>query len=213
MPSTLTGTVNIDVSRSFYQYRHLTEEQRDLPIRYRQQHGYPRHAPPHLVREATYYLFTAANFAHANIMDSEARRLGFQGRLLEGFRVAGIEVSAWVVLPNHYHILAFAPDFDGVAPSFRRLHGSTSRQWNLEDDLVGRQVWYRYTDRAIRSERHLYTTVNYLHYNPVKHGYTDRADQWVSSTFWAYLETKGRDWLKDLWQQYPVRDYGKGWDG
>jgi len=202
----------MDTSAEYYRYRHLTPEQRQLHLRYRQQQGYPWHAPPHPVREATHYLFTAANFEHRPIMSSEERRLVFQTRLLERLQVGGIEVCAWVILPNHYHVLALVPDFDKVAAAFQHLHGSSSRQWNLEDGTVGRKVWYRYTDRAMRGERHFYTTLNYLHYNPVKHGYAQRADEWVCSSFWGYLETNGRDWLKDLWQQYPVRDYGKGWD-
>ena len=64
----------------------------------------------------------------------------------------------------------------------------------------------------IRSERHFYATINYIHYNPVKHGWTSRADEWVCSSIWAYLETKGRDWLVDVWRRYPLKDYGKGWD-
>jgi len=202
----------MDTSPEYYRYRHLTPEQRQLLLRYRQQQGYPWHAPPHPVREATHYLFTAANFEHRPIISSEERRLAFQTRLLERLQAAGMEVAAWVILPNHYHILALAADFEKVAPAFQRLHGSLSRQWNLQDGTVGRKVWYRYTDRAMRSERHFYTTVNYLHYNPVKHGFAERADEWVCSSIWAYLETNGRDWLKELWQEHPVREYGKGWD-
>jgi putative transposase len=202
----------LDRPPRFYQYRHLTQEQHELLLRYRQQHGYPWHAPPHPVREAAHYLFTAANFEHRPIMSSEERRHAFQARLLERLQAGGIDVCAWVILPNHYHVLALVPDFDNVAPAFQRLHGSSSRQWNLEDGTVGRKVWYRYTDRAMRTERHFYTTVNYLHYNPVKHEWTDRADEWVSSSIWAYLETKERAWLIDLWREYPVREYGKGWD-
>jgi putative transposase len=175
----------------FYEYRHLTQEQRDLLLRYRQQQGLPWHAPPHRIRETRHYLFTAANFEHRPIMSSEERRLSFQSSLLQQLGSAGISVEAWVVLPNHYHLLAFVPDFDTVAPFFQRLQGSTSRQWNLEDGAEGRKVWYRYTDRAMRSERHFYTTINYLHYNPVKHGYAERADQWVSSSIWAYHRHKG----------------------
>ena len=202
----------MDSSAEYYRYRHLTPEQRELLVRYRQQHGYPWHGPPHAIREANYFLFSAANFDHAPIMASDERRITFQTLMLERFERAGVEVRAWVVLPNHYHILAFVPHFHKIASAFQRLHGSTSRQWNLEDDRVGRKVWYRYTDRAIRSERHFYATINYLHYNPVKHDCAARADEWVSSSIWVYLESNGRDWLSDLWKEYPVRDYGKGWD-
>jgi putative transposase len=202
----------MDTSAGFYQYRHLTPKQRELLVRDRQQHGHPWHAPPHPVREATYYLFTAANFEHSCIMATDERRIDFQGHLLDEFQLAGAEVSAWVILPNHYHFLAFVPDFDKIASRFQHLHGPASRRWNLEDDLVGRKVWYRYSDRAIRSERHFYASMNYIHYNPIKHGWVSRADEWVCSSIWPYLETEGRGWLKDIWREYPPRDYGKGWD-
>jgi putative transposase len=202
----------MDTSTGFYQYRHLTQDQRELLVRYRQEHGYPWHAPPHPIREAIYYLFTAANFGHSHIMATDERRISFQGHLLEEFQLGGAELCAWVILPNHYHLLTFVPDFDKIASTFQHLHGSTSRRWNLEDDLVGRKVWYRYSDRAIRSERHFYATINYMHYNPVKHGWVGRADEWVCSSIWAYLDTNGRDWLKDIWREYPIREYGKGWD-
>lgn len=145
-------------------------------------------------------------------MSSERRRLAFQASLLKRLQDAGLEVCAWVVLPNHYHILALVPDFDKVAGAFQHLHGSSSRQWNLEDDTIGRKVWYRYSDRAMRGERHVYTTINYLHYNPVKHGYAKRADEWVCTSIWRYLEMNGREWLAELWREYPVRDYGRAWD-
>lgn len=202
----------MDTTEGFYEYRHLTPKHRELLVRYRQQQGYPWHAPPHPFREAPCYLFTAANFEHACIMATGERRVSLEHRLIEEFRSAGIDVSAWVILPNHYHFLAYVPEFDRVASTFQHLHGSTSRHWNLEDDCLGRKVWYRYSDRAIRSDGHFYASVNYLHYNPVKHGWTNRADEWVWSSIWAYLEAKGRDWLGDMWRRYPIRDYGKGWD-
>lgn len=196
----------------FYEYRHLTPEQKKMVVQFRKQQGYPWHAPPHPIGEANYYMLTAANFEHASIMSTKERRLEFQGLLLDTFQNAGAEIMAWVVLPNHYHLLTWLPDLKRVSPTFKHLHGRTSRQWNLEDETVGRKVWYRYTDRMIRSERHFYASINYIHYNPVKHGWVKRIDEWVCSSFWAYLETKDRDWLVDIWRRYPVKDYGKGWD-
>jgi putative transposase len=83
---------------------------------------------------------------------------------------------------------------------------------NGEDETQGRQVWYRYQDRCMRSERHYYTTLNYIHNNPVKHGYVKLWGEWPFSSFHWYLQTKGRDWLTDVWRSYPVRNYGDSWD-
>ncbi len=74
------------------------------------------------------------------------------------------------------------------------------------------KVWYRFSDRAIRSERHYQATLNYIHYNPVKHNCVDSPYDWNESSLHWYLEVYGREWLRDGWVNYPVRDYGKGWD-
>ena len=45
-------------------------------------------------------------------------------------------------------------------------------EWNKEDFQTGhRSVWYKYTDRQIRDDDHFYKALNYIHLNPVKHGY------------------------------------------
>jgi len=94
-----------------------------------------------------------------------------------------------------------------------RLHGRTSRAWNLADGLTGqRQVWYRFTDRAIRGERHFYQALNYIHYNPVKHDHTQDPYAWTWSSVHLYFETKGRDWLRATWRDYPPGNLGHGWD-
>ena len=64
----------------------------------------------------------------------------------------------------------------------------------------------------MRNERHYYTTLNYIHYNPTKHNYAKRPLDWNCSSLHCYKEHFGIEWLRDLWRQYPVLDYGKGWD-
>src|SRR5262245_27640626 len=60
----------------------------------------------------------------------------------------------------------------------------TEFQWNLEDIQTGRRtVWYEFSDRKIRSEAHFYATLNYLHYNPIKHGYVRLMGEWEWSRF------------------------------
>jgi putative transposase len=123
-----------------------------------------------------------------------------------------LTICAWVILSNHYHLLVNVVNFDVLSGLFRRIHGATARQWNLEENVTKRKICYRWSDRAIRSERHYYTAVNYIHYNPVKHGLVASPYDWVESSVHWYLQAYGREWLRDFWTQYPVRDYGKNWD-
>ncbi len=197
-----------------YEYRKLTPKEREDVVLYRREHGYPLHAPAHPFREAGYYLITAVNFEHAPVMDSADRRTEFEMLLLGALRGIQAELIAWVILPNHYHMLIDVESLDSVSAALKYLHGKTSRQWNLEDNLTEkRRVWYRFSDRLMRSEKQLHQTFNYIHNNPIKHGYTNDVNEWLWSSFKLYEESNGRDWLQEQWKSnMPPEDFGRGWD-
>ena len=54
--------------------------------------------------------------------------------------------------------------------------------------------------------------MNYIHHNPVKHGYVTRWQDWPWSSARAYLEALGIEEATKRWQQHPVLDFGAGWD-
>lgn len=195
-----------------YEYRRMTPEERAEVVQYGREQGFPLHSPPHPFRDEGYYLFSAANFDHAPIMACPKRRTEFEAMLLAAMQEIHVEVSAWVVLPNHYHILACIDSFASFSAALKRLHGPTSRRWNLADGQVGRRVWFRYSDRVIRGEEHFYRALNYIHINPVKHGYVDDPYDWPWQSLDDYLQANGRDWLRSKWRAYPPGDFGNGWD-
>lgn len=197
-----------------YEYRKLSPKERDEIVKYRSERGYPLHAPPHPFREAGAYLISAANFEHRAVMKSPARRTEFEALLLNALKEIAEELIAWVVLPNHYHFLAAIQSLNHISAALKHLHGRTSRAWNLEDNLTGkRRVWYKFADTYIRNEVHLHLAFNYIHYNPVKHGYVQDPFDWPWSSLSFYYEDKGRDWLRDHWRTYtPPADFGNGWD-
>jgi putative transposase len=188
--------------------------EREAIVEFRKQRGYPPHAPPHPYREKGTYLITAANFEHEEIMISPERRTEFQEILLNGFHEIKAEVIGWVILSNHYHILATIDSLELVSNLVQLIHGRTSRDWNLQDGLTGkRKVWYRFADRMMRNENQLNQTLNYIHYNPVKHGYVKDVYEWSWSSFLLYEDEKGMKWLLDLWRKFtPDTDFGKDWD-
>ncbi len=196
-----------------YRYRELTPEEREEVLRQRRGRGYPLHAPPHPFRQAGYYLVTAANFEHAPIMSTPERRTDFETRLLAAMQAIQADTVGWVVLPNHYHILVGVPSLDLVSTALKQLHGVTSREWNLSDGRIGqRRVWYKFADRLIRNEAHHFRALNYIHYNPVKHGYLDEPYNWPWSSIHNYCDTQGREALRQMWKTYPPGDFGAGWD-
>ncbi len=196
-----------------YEYRSLSPEERQRIVQERRERGFPWHAPPHPFRDAGYYLLTATNYEHAHIMALPERRTELEMRLLSGLQAVGVEIIAWVILPNHYHALVGIESLEDVSGVLKFVHGTTSREWNVADGVTNkRRVWYHYTDRMIRGESHFFRGLNYVHFNAVKHGYVDDPYDWPWQSLECYLEVYGRDWLRERWRLYPPDEMGKGWD-
>lgn len=196
-----------------YEWRKLSEAQRKELLKERRAKGLPKHSPPHFLQVEGYYLISAACYEHKPIIGkSPARLQEFCVLLLDELKNIGRETSAWCVLPNHYHVLIKVIDLKKVIKELGKLHGRTSFEWNGEEGCRGRKVWFNVSDRLIRSERHFWTTVNYIHHNPVRHLYVRRWAEWPYSSAQEFLEKVGREKAADIWREYPLRDHGKGWD-
>ena len=63
-----------------------------------------------------------------------------------------------------------------------------------------RGVWQRrFWEHAIRDEADYAAHVDYIHYNPVKHGYAQRVDAWPHSSFHRFVAegVYPQDWAVD----------------
>jgi len=102
--------------------------------------------------------------------------------------------DAIVVLPEHLHAILTLPDGDADFPSrWRRIkalftHGS-SAQLQLKATHKGEfQLWQRrFWEHTIRDESDLIRHVDYILYDPVKHGLVRRAADWQHSSFHRYV--------------------------
>ncbi|MCE7962164.1 MAG: hypothetical protein DYH05_06640 [Acidobacteria bacterium ACB1] len=158
-------------------------------------------------------MVTAACYEHNPIIGHSAARMAeFETELVEACHEFGVHVYAWCVLLNHYHILIQTDDIQGFRIRLGKLHGSTSFRWNGEEDKRGRKVWYQSFERPMRSEAHFWASVNYIHNNPVRHGYCRKWQDWSFSSASTFIDQFGREETLKIWNEYPTLDYGKGWD-
>lgn len=93
-----------------------------------------------------------------------------------------------------------------------QLHGRTSYSWNRQEQCSGRKVWHAVPETWIKSERHFWATLNYIHYNPVKHRYVDHWLDWPWSSGKDFLDYVGEREVERIWEQYPIKHYGESWD-
>ncbi len=101
-------------------------------------------------------------------------------------------IDAWVVLPEHMHCLWTLPDGDtnfsmrwqAIKTAFSRKiplgeHRSDSRLKQNERGIWQRRFW----EHTIRDERDYAAHMDYIHFNPVKHGLVDDVALWPHSSF------------------------------
>jgi len=196
-----------------YEWRKMTPEQRREALESRKKLRRPWHGPPHPQLDRKTYHISATCYEHRPIIGIGPERMAdFEARLLDSLTACTEEIFAWRVLPNHYHVLLEATSLKELSNALKGLHGRLAFDWNGEESARGRKVWHRFTDRAIRSEGHFWSTMNYDHHNPVHHGYVKRWQDWPFSSAAAWFEEVGKEKAEEIWNAYPLLDYGKGWD-
>ena len=118
-------------------------------------------------------------------------------------------IDAIVVLPDHLHAIWTLPQGDAdystrwrlLKSAFsRRLPSietiSSSRAARAERGLWQRRFW----EHTLRDERDFAAHADYIHFNPVKHGYVSRVIDWPYSSFRAMVRSGvyPRDWGGDV---------------
>ena len=196
-----------------YRWRKLSEEDRQSVLEDRLRRRRPTHSPHHIDSGTTHFHLSAACFEHLSIIGKTNERLtSFSHQWLDLLNSHFREINAWVILPNHYHALVHTSTILELLKALGRLHGSTSHQWNGEDNTRGRQVWCKAVETVMKSTGHYHATVNYIHHNLVRHGYVTKWTDWPWSSAHDFLENHGRLEAERLWKTYPLQDFGQGWD-
>jgi putative transposase len=117
---------------------------------------------------------------------------------------------AFVLLPEHFHCIWKLPEQDcDYSIRFGRIKKEFTQLWLADGGDEGvisdarkrhheRGIWQkRFWEHTIRDEEDLIHHVNYIHYNPVKHGLVNCPHQWPFSSFhrWAKEGYYNPEWL------------------
>jgi putative transposase len=125
------------------------------------------------------------------------------------------QIDAIVVLPDHLHTVWTLPEGDDdFSLRWRQIKSAFSRKIEKDERISKsrerkqeRGIWQRrFWEHAIRNEQDYARHVDYIHFNPVKHGYVKQVADWPYSSFhrfvklglcssdWAGVETDDLDY-------------------
>lgn len=114
-------------------------------------------------------------------------------------------IDAWVVLPDHLHCLWTLPpgdaDYSGRWRAIKKVFSKTlpeteplseTRRARHERGIWQRRFW----EHTIRDERDYAVHMDYVHFNPVKHGWVKCVADWPYSSFhrWVRVGVYPGDW-------------------
>jgi len=95
-------------------------------------------------------------------------------------------IDAWCVLPEHLHAIwtlpAYDADYSNRWREIKKIFSKTviaSERFPREFDIWQKRFW----EHTILDERDYRQHMDYVHFNPVKHGWVQRVQDWPYSTF------------------------------
>ncbi len=146
------------------------------------------------------YFFTVVSYRRQQILCDEPIRNALREAIELARQSYPFNIDAWVLLPDHLHCLWTLPEGDA---DFSKRWGKIKRQVSLAcKDRYKRTEWLtdskekhrestvwqrRYWEHQIRDQEDLNRHIDYIHYNPVKHGLCGQPIQWPYSTMRRYI--------------------------
>ena len=155
------------------------------------------------------YFFTVVTYRRQTFLCNDHVRKALRDGILAVQTTHSFTIDGWVLLPDHLHCIWTLPPGDanfGVrwakikrfvtkqcGPDLRRedLMNKSKRRRN-ESTIWQRRFW----EHQIPDDRDYKRHMDYLHYNPVKHGYVKNVKDWPYSTFHRYVSqgVYGQNW-------------------
>ena len=147
------------------------------------------------------YFFTVVTYRRRRFLCDADVRVALREAISQVRSRYPFRIDAWVLLPDHVHtIWTLPPDDARFALRWQqikrlvtlrcgeRLHQTAwmneSKTRHRESTLWQRRYWEHQIRNELDFERHM----DYLHYNPVKHGLVKQVNDWPYSSFHRYLE-------------------------
>ena len=158
------------------------------------------------------WFFTVVTFQRQTFLCDKWVRIELREAIEKVQMKYPFKIDAWVLVPDHFHCIWTLPDQDSnfqvrirllkryVTQAcsnflYREDLNTPSRRKRKESTLWQRRYW----EHRIRSETDFKHHMDYIHYNPVKHGLSRSPIEWPYTTFHRLIShgVYTADWASD----------------
>lgn len=168
------------------------------------------------------YFFTVNTYQRQQVLTEKPFYTALKQSLRRIKEAYPFKIEALVLPPDHLHCIWTLPKDDA----------DYALRWNLIKRLTSQQtrhpitpelsesrkkrgelgLWQRrFWEHQIKDERDFERHVDYIHWNPVKHGYVKAVAEWPYSSFHGFVERDiyPLNWAGDGITHVPDGDYGE----
>jgi REP element-mobilizing transposase RayT len=156
--------------------------------------------------EALYHV-TARGVLKNAIVRDDHDRVRWHDYLKAAVTRAGLELYAFALLDNHFHLFLCAPN-SNLAEAMQYLNGSYAAYFNARHERKGHLFENRYHAVLIESQGHYTEVSRYVHLNPVRAGVVKHPEQYPWSSYPGYYY--GRMPLSWLNYGRVLAEFGEG---
>ena len=114
---------------------------------------------------------------------------------------SGVEVWAWVLMPNHVHLVLVPEDGDGLRKALSQTHRRYAGIIHARERRTG-HFWQGRFGAVVMDEAHLVAALRYIAFNPVRARLVARPSQWA----WSYVHAALSGADDGLTKIAPLRD-------
>jgi putative transposase len=149
------------------------------------------------IAEGTYFLTTNTH-THTQIFSHEKNIELLRQTMREAKQYHPFTMKAYAFMPDHLHLLlslSLGTEISLLMQSIKRNFTRNYKSlWGSSGQL---KLWQRsFYDHVVRNEQDYVNHIHYIHYNPVKHGYVSRPEDYPHT---SYLEYVKRGWYEIGW--------------
>lgn len=146
------------------------------------------------------YFFTVVTYKRRKFLTTPTSRQILRKAINEVRQSYPFTITAWVLLPEHFHCIWVLPEQD---QDFSKRWGLIKARFSkMAKNFLHREEWLtdskrkyrestiwqrRFWEHLIHDEEDFMRHVDYIHFNPVKHGLVKQVKAWPYSTFHRYV--------------------------
>ncbi|MCB9009931.1 MAG: transposase [Ardenticatenaceae bacterium] len=149
------------------------------------------------VPEAVYFITTNVQ-DRQNLFATDKSVALLRQTMREAKKFHPFQMRAYAFMPDHFHLLICLLALTNISNLLQSIKRNFTRNYKALYGIgAPLRLWQRsFYDHVIRDERDYLNHLHYIHYNPVKHGYVTRPEDYPHTSYREYLR---RGWYEVGW--------------